>query len=192
MGIHDPAAICHAAEAWGIVRVVMRIAPSILSADFAALGDAIASLLEWTGHAVEREFYVNDAGAQVDKLARSLWARVQQAVGRRADIPEGGYQGDYLVELAHAVLEREGRRFADLAEEEGVRRCRVIGVESQRREQDEDLREFGVRFDVTFSESQLYRDKLIDQTLADLAVVRSHSAPSCSYVQPRAARSASV
>jgi len=143
----------------------------------AALGDAIASLLEWTGHAVEREFYVNDAGVQVDKLARSLWARVQQAVGRRADIPEGGYQGDYLVELAHTVLEREGRRFADLAEEEGVRRCRAIGVESQRREQDEDLREFGVRFDVTFSESQLYRDMLIEQTLADLA------ARGCTYEQ---------
>lgn len=143
----------------------------------AALGDAIAALLEWTGHAVEREFYVNDAGVQIDKLARSLWARVQQAAGRPFDIPEGGYQGDYLVELAQALLEREGRRFADLPEDEGVRRCRAIGVESQRREQDEDLREFGVRFDVTFSESQLYRDKLIEQTLADLA------ARGCTYEQ---------
>jgi arginyl-tRNA synthetase len=143
----------------------------------AALGDAIAALLEWTGHAVEREFYVNDAGVQIDKLARSLWARVQQAAGRPFDIPEGGYQGDYLVELAQALLEREGRRFADLPEEEGVQRCRAIGVESQRREQDEDLREFGVRFDVTFSESQLYRDKLIEQTLADLA------ARGCTYEQ---------
>lgn len=143
----------------------------------AALGDAIAALLEWTGHAVEREFYVNDAGVQIDKLARSLWARVQQAAGRPFDIPEGGYQGDYLVELAQALLEREGRRFADLPEDEGVRRCRAIGVESQRREQDEDLREFGVRFDVTFSESELYRDKLIEQTLADLA------ARGCTYEQ---------
>src|SRR5881628_2086019 len=54
----------------------------------AALGDGIASLLEWTGHAVTREFYVNDAGAQIDKLARSLWARIQEAVGRAAGIPE--------------------------------------------------------------------------------------------------------
>ncbi len=135
----------------------------------AALGDAIASLLEWTGHAVEREFYVNDAGAQIDKLARSLWARVQQAVGRTAELPEGGYQGDYLVELAHQLLAREGRGFADLPEEEGVGRCRALGVASQRAEQDADLRDFGVRFDVVFFESQLYREKLIEQTLADLA-----------------------
>jgi arginyl-tRNA synthetase len=140
----------------------------------AALGDGIASLLEWTGHAVTREFYVNDAGAQIDKLARSLWARVQQAVGRAAEIPEGGYHGDYLVELAAAILAREGRRFADLPEEEGVRRCRAIGVESQRAEQDEDLREFGVKFDVIFFESSLYRDGLLEQTLKDLAT-RGHT-----------------
>jgi arginyl-tRNA synthetase len=135
----------------------------------AALGDGIASLLEWTGHVVTREFYVNDAGAQIDKLARSLWARVQQAVGRSAEIPEGGYHGDYLVELAAAILAREGRRFADLPEDEGVRRCRAIGVESQRAEQDEDLREFGVKFDVICFESSLYRDGLLEQTLKDLA-----------------------
>ncbi len=135
----------------------------------AALGDGIASLLEWTGHAVTREFYVNDAGTQIDRLARSLWARVQQAVGRTAEIPEGGYHGDYLVELAAATLAREGRPFADLPEEEGMRRCRAIGVESQRAEQDEDLREFGVRFDVIFFESSLYRDGQLEQTLRDLA-----------------------
>lgn len=135
----------------------------------AALGDAIATLLEWTGHDVAREFYVNDAGAQIDKLAHSLWARVQQQVGRRAGIPEGGYQGEYLVELAEGVLAKEGRGFADLAEAEGVRRCRAIAVHAQRMEQDEDLREFGVRFDVVFSESSLYEGERIARTLDELA-----------------------
>ena len=135
----------------------------------AALGDAIATLLEWTGHAVTREFYVNDGGAQIDKLARSLWARVQQCAGRAAEIPEGGYHGDYLKELAADILAREGRGFADLPEPEGVSRCRAIAVRSQRAEQDADLREFGVRFDVVFSESQLYREGAIDQALAELA-----------------------
>src|SRR6185369_9863840 len=74
----------------------------------AALGDAIAALLEWTGQSVVREFYINDAGAQIDKLARSLWARVQQAAGRPAEIPEGGYHGEYLVEAAAALLAEEG------------------------------------------------------------------------------------
>ena len=135
----------------------------------AALGDAIASLLDWTGYAVTREFYVNDAGTQIDRLARSLWARVQQAAGRRAEIPEGGYHGEYLLEVAERILAREGRAFADLSEPEGLRRCRVIGVQSLGAEQEEDLREFGVRFDVIFLESRLYQEKLIEQTLADLA-----------------------
>jgi len=135
----------------------------------AALGDAIASLLDWTGHVVTREFYVNDAGTQIDRLASSLWARVQQAAGRRAEIPEGGYHGEYLVEVAERILAREGRAFADLSEPEGLRRCRVIGVQSLRAEQEEDLRQFGVRFDVIFLESRLYQEQLIEQTLADLA-----------------------
>jgi arginyl-tRNA synthetase len=135
----------------------------------AALGDGIAALLEWTGHAVTREFYVNDAGTQIEKLAQSLWGRVQQQVGRKGEIPEGGYQGEYLVELAEATLAREGRAFADLPPEEGVRRCRTIAMLSQRAEQDEDLRQFGVQFDIFCSESELYRDGLIERALADLA-----------------------
>ena len=59
----------------------------------AALGDAIASLLEWTGHAVTREFYINDAGVQIDRLAQSLWARVRELGGHAAAIPEGGTTG---------------------------------------------------------------------------------------------------
>ena len=135
----------------------------------AALGDAIAALLEWTGHRVTREFYVNDAGTQIEKLARSLWARVQQAVGRAGGIPEGGYHGEYLVELAEAILAREGRTFADLPEAEGLSRCRTIAVLSQRAEQDEDLREFGVRFDVVFHESELYAQDSIEPLLDALA-----------------------
>jgi arginyl-tRNA synthetase len=135
----------------------------------AALGDGIAALLEWTGWSVTREFYVNDAGTQIDKMARSLWARVQQQVGRPGTIPEGGYHGEYLAELAAATLKKEGKRFADLAADEGVRRSREIGVSAQRAEQDEDLRQFGVRFDVVSRESAIYERRLIDATLAELA-----------------------
>jgi len=135
----------------------------------AALGDGIAALLEWTGWRVTREFYVNDAGAQIDKLAQSLWARVQQAAGREATLPEGGYQGEYLTELAQQILKKEGKRFADVPEAEGIRRSREIGVRSQRTEQDADLAEFGVRFDVVTNESSIYDRGLIDATLAELA-----------------------
>lgn len=135
----------------------------------AALGDGIAALLEWTGCQVTREFYVNDAGTQIDKMARSLWARVQQAAGRDAAIPEGGYHGEYLSELAQQALKKEGKRFADLPQAEGIRRCRDIGVRSQRDEQDADLAAFGVRFDVVSSETAIYERGLIDATLSELA-----------------------
>ena len=135
----------------------------------AALGDGISVLLEWTGWQVTREFYVNDAGGQIDKLARSLWARVQEAVGRAASIPEGGYHGEYLTELAQDILKKEGKGFADLPEAEGIRRARDIGVRSQRAEQDADLAEFGVRFDVVTNESSIYDRRLIDATLDELA-----------------------
>lgn len=134
----------------------------------AALGDGIAALLEWTGWSVTREFYVNDAGTQIERMAQSLWARVQQCAGRSADIPEGGYHGEYLTELAQQILRKEGKGFADLPEAEGVRRCREIGVQAERAEQDRDLAEFGVRFDVVSSESSIYDRGLIDLTLAEL------------------------
>jgi arginyl-tRNA synthetase len=131
----------------------------------AALGDAIASLLEWTGHAVTREFYVNDAGVQIDKLAQSLWARIRQEAGYQAEIPDGGYYGEYLRENARQVLEQEGRSFAELPEPEGLRRSRALAVRLQREEQDRDLAQFGVRFDVTTSEQAAYDAGSVDRVL---------------------------
>jgi arginyl-tRNA synthetase len=135
----------------------------------AAYGDALASLLEWTGHAVTREFYINDAGVQIDKLALSLWARVQQALFRHAEIPEGGYHGLYLAEAAEQVLREQGRDFADLPAEEGIRQCRALALRMQRQEQDCDLADFGVRFDVYSSEQSLYDRGLVDEALVLLA-----------------------
>src|SRR5206468_27832 len=74
-----------------------------------------------------------------------------------------------LTELAQRILAQEGKRFADLPEAEGVRRCREIGMQAERAEQDEDLRKFGVRFDVVSNESSIYERRLIDATLAELS-----------------------
>ncbi len=131
----------------------------------AALGDATASLLDWSGHAVTREFYINDAGVQIDRLAQSLWARVQQAMGREAAIPDGGYHGLYLQENAALVLEREGRGFADLPYEEGIKRSRELALEIQREEQDKDLADFGVRFNVMTSEQGMYHRRAVSDAL---------------------------
>jgi arginyl-tRNA synthetase len=131
----------------------------------AALGDGISALLEWTGHAVAREFYINDAGVQIDRVAQSLWARVRELAGHESTIPEGGYHGEYLRENAREVLEREGPGFADLPDDEGVRRCRELALRIQREEQDRDLAEFGVRFDVMSSEQSIYDSGRVERAL---------------------------
>ena len=132
----------------------------------AALGDGIAALLEWTGHAVTREFYINDAGGQIDKLVESLWARIQQrkgAEGAKVAIPEGGYHGEYLVEAAARAPEVPAS-FAAAAPA-----LRRFILEFQRAEQDALLADFGVRFDVHSSEQQIYDDGRVAATLAELA-----------------------
>lgn len=135
----------------------------------AALGDGIAALLEWTGHEVTREFYINDAGVQIDKLAQSLWARVQQAAGRPAEIPEGGYHGEYLRESAEQVVTMQGADFARLPDPEGLARCRALALQMQRAEQDTLLDDFGVHFAVWTSEQSLYDSGRVDRALALLA-----------------------
>jgi len=131
----------------------------------AALGDAIAALLEWTGWRVTREFYYNDAGAQIMNLARSVQTRILQRQGRDAAIPEGGYHGEYISELAERYVAQHPKD-PDGADLEAVRRFAVAAL---RQEQDEDLRAFGVRFDVYFLESSLYEGGKVEETERRLA-----------------------
>jgi arginyl-tRNA synthetase len=134
----------------------------------AALGDGIAAVLEWTGHAVTREFYINDAGVQIDRLVQSLWARLQQQRGD-ADIPEGGYHGEYLVEAAErARLELPAGILAAGFDAAAPALRRFI-LELQRQEQDELLRDFGVRFDRHSSEQSLYDSGQVAAMLEELA-----------------------
>ncbi|MGD8279425.1 MAG: arginine--tRNA ligase [Gemmatimonadota bacterium] len=134
----------------------------------AALGDAIAALLEWRGDTVSREFYVNDAGVQIDKLAESLDARWRELHGEIAEIPEGGYHGDYLRELARDVDAELGGQIAGIAAAERRRILRHWATRRLREEQDRDLRDFGVEFDEYYLESRLYHEDRLKETLAAL------------------------
>jgi len=134
----------------------------------AALGDAIASLLDWTGWKVHREFYYNDAGLQMDRLAESVRARYQELHGRSADIPEGGYRGEYVREIAQAFTEAEGDRWVDDASPEALDAMRHYAVDVLRAEQDRDLGQFRVHFDEYFLESSLYDDGKVDATVEAL------------------------
>jgi arginyl-tRNA synthetase len=120
----------------------------------AALGDAIATLLETTGWRVTREFYYNDAGAQIENLAASVEARLNELEGKPVQIPEGGYHGEYIREIAERYKENN----------DGLS-VREFAVRELRKEQDLDLQAFGVRFDRYFLESSLYTDGMVDDTV---------------------------
>jgi arginyl-tRNA synthetase len=130
----------------------------------AALGDAISSLLEWTGWHVSREFYYNDGGVQIMNLAVSVQARVTELAGGEARIPEGGYHGEYIRELA----QRYAAENADDREGFDLERIRQFAVRELRKEQDLDLQAFGVRFDTYFLESSLYTDGKVEETVRAL------------------------
>ncbi|MBI4538486.1 MAG: arginine--tRNA ligase [Gemmatimonadetes bacterium] len=131
----------------------------------AALGDAIAALLEWTGWSVHREFYYNDAGAQIERLARSVWARYQQHLGRDAPVPGDGYHGEYVREIARDFAEEVRDRYLDDHSPEALEAMRRYAVRVMRADQDRDLTEFRVHFDSYYLESSLYTDGRVDNAI---------------------------
>jgi len=149
----------------------------------AALGDAISTLLEWTGWQVSREFYYNDAGTQIENLAKSTWVRVAQRVGMDAQIPEGGYNGEYIKDIAESFVAQCGMPNElvllggcaainagdrpiddDLFDE-----MRKHAVQMLRGEQNVDLQAFGVAFDTYFLESSLYAPGSSREATPDIA-----------------------
>lgn len=134
----------------------------------AALGDAVASLLEWTGWDVHREYYYNDAGVQIERLTWSVWARYQQHFGRDAPVPEDGYLGEYVAEVARQLADELDDRFVDDSSPEALEVIRRFAVQVLRDDQDDDLARFGVHFDEYFLESSLYSDGRVDRTIQEL------------------------
>ena len=124
----------------------------------AALGDAVSALLEAQNWKVTREFYYNDAGVQIDNLALSVQARAREQRGEATTFPESGYHGEYIREIAADFL-AAGADPGDLG---AVRRFAVAAL---RREQDEDLKAFGVKFDNFYLESSLYTEGKVEATV---------------------------
>jgi arginyl-tRNA synthetase len=128
----------------------------------AALGDAISTLLEWTGWKVSREFYYNDAGVQIENLAASVRAWLKSFEGEELAIPEGGYHGDYIREIAERYVAEHGGSSRDAGD------VKDFAVAALRAEQDLDLQAFGVKFDNYYLESSLYSDGKVEQTVEAL------------------------
>lgn len=127
------------------------------------IGDALAGLLSHSGHAVERENYINDAGGQIDRFARSLEARYYQALGRNVEMPEEGYEGEYLVELGQQLAASEGMGLVGKLAE-----IRVWGLERMIESQKQTLERFGVVYDQWTSETSLHDSGKIEKAIERL------------------------
>jgi arginyl-tRNA synthetase len=121
----------------------------------AVIGDVLARLHEATGFDVEREYYVNDAGNQMENLGLSLYARYREAFGERVEFPEGGYPGDYVREIAAELKSRDGDKYLHADKESAVKYFRQYGGDSLLNIIRGQLGEFGIRFDAYFSEQAM-------------------------------------
>lgn len=136
----------------------------------AAVGDITASLLDFAGYNVEREYYINDAGLQMELLGKSAQARYFEALGRaeEAPMPEDGYHGDYMSDIAKSYVEKYGDSLAQKPLEETLP---FFSEETGRLVLElikKDLEDFGVKFDVWFSEKSLYDDNLVEPAMQAL------------------------
>lgn len=137
-------------------------------ARWAVLGDALASVLDAAGHTVTREFYVNDYGRQMDLFGVSIAARYMSLFGRDAEVPEGGYHGVYVTELAQRIKDADGDRYLDMDEAQRGAIFRDLGREQMLAQQRATLERFGVRFDVWFSETSLHASGAVEDGLQRL------------------------
>jgi len=123
----------------------------------AVLGSTLANVLAAAGYSVEREYYVNNMGNQIDTFSRSLYARYQQCLGTKVSIPPNGYFGNYMIDLAKEIIEEQGDRFLCLPQEEAISELAKIGLAKIMQRIKEDLKLLNVDFDVWFSERSLYQ-----------------------------------
>jgi arginyl-tRNA synthetase len=133
----------------------------------AVIGTTLAAVLEATGHSVEREYYVNDAGTQVETFSQTLYARYQQLFGRHVDIPPDGYPGEYMIDLARRIRDQHGDRFLRPPGEPAPEELGRLGIDLMLESIKADLALLGVRYDVWFRERSLYeQDSLYERVMA--------------------------
>ncbi len=135
----------------------------------AAFGDVLCNLFDASGYEVEREYYINDAGNQIDQLAVSLDARYRQALGQEAEMPEDGYHGQDIIDAGKELASRDGDKWLNESEEVRLKYFRDYGLDFELNKIKADLDMFGVHFDHWFSEMSLYEDGQITEVLKLLA-----------------------
>jgi arginyl-tRNA synthetase len=134
----------------------------------AVFGSALASVLDAAGYEVQREYYINDAGNQMDKFNQSVYARYLQASGREAEVPADGYQGDYMVDLASQLKNEFDGKFLDIDEEQATREIGEIGMNRMVDAIRTDMSDLQVGYDEWFSERSLFDTGQFDTAMAML------------------------
>ncbi|MDW3184357.1 arginine--tRNA ligase [Roseobacter sp.] len=134
----------------------------------AVFGDALASLLDFAGFDVTREYYINDGGAQVDVLARSVYLRYLEAHGQEVAFPDGTYPGDYLIAVGEALKDKVGDAYLDKGEQYWLEDLRVFAMDAMMEMIRADLKALGVEMDVFYSEKSLYGTGRIEAAIDDL------------------------
>ena len=134
----------------------------------ASLGDSLCNILDFAGYDVAREYYINDAGNQIDNLAVSIDVRYFEALGQQKEMPEDGYRGKDIVALAERIVERDGDKWLTVADEERLAAFRKEGLDYELGKIKTDLENFRVSFDVWFSETSLYEQDLVERAIDKL------------------------
>lgn len=136
----------------------------------AAYGDSVARILSMSGYNVTREYYVNDAGNQMNNLALSVYSRAAEILGRQgeAPFPEAGYHGDYIKDIAAELLKTR-KDILDIDKKKALSICLDLAVKTIQQDIDDDLKDFRVEFHNYFSEKNLYKNGLVEKTLEKLA-----------------------
>lgn len=132
----------------------------------AAVGDSLCNILEKAGYDVSREYYINDAGNQINNLALSLQARYMQALGIEYEMPKDGYNGEDIIGFGNELASEFGDRFVDDSEEDQLEFFRNYGLKKELEKLRNDLKQYRVEFDDWFSETSLYRNGKVEDTLA--------------------------
>ncbi len=131
----------------------------------ASLGDSLCNILDAAGYDVYREYYINDAGNQIDNLAMSIDVRYAEALGQEKEMPEDGYRGADIIALAKKIAERDGDKWLNVDEQERLQAFRQEGLDYELGKLKEDLANFRVSFDRWYSETSLYESGKIDTAL---------------------------
>lgn len=133
----------------------------------AAVGDSVANILRFCGYDVQKEYYINDSGRQIDTLGKSVYLRYRELMGENIQLPDECYQGDYIRNYAKEIIELKGKALLDQDEEQSIFFCACFAAERIIKDIRKDLMDFGIEFDNWFSEQSLYDTGKVNAVIED-------------------------